>query len=97
MDFNISNVNKTCQLQCTHQNNGLLEKTKISTCFKNWKQNILHTLSLDPNYTPFLDGNVQWQKKTTTSPFRGFTDNGVNDPERKRKTKIKDQVSWISC
>lgn len=64
-----------------------LGKDETINTFQNWKQNILYTLSLDPNFAPFLVGNFQWQKKSKNAPYRGFTDDGEDVAERKRKTK----------
>lgn len=64
-----------------------LGKDETINTFQNWKQNILYTLSLDPNFAPFLVGNFQWQKKSKNAPYRGFTDDGEDVAERKRKNK----------
>lgn len=42
--------------------------------FRNWKENLIYTLSLDTSFKPFLKKNVTWGKDTTATPFRGFTD-----------------------
>ena len=44
--------------------------------FKNWKENLVYTLSLDTSFKPYLKDGVTWQKLTSTSPSRGFTDDG---------------------
>ena len=54
--------------------------------FENWRQNIQYTLSLDPNFAPFLVEGCQWGKKTKTSPLRGFVDDTDAVPADKRKT-----------
>ena len=42
--------------------------------FINWWQNLLYTLSLDPQFAPFLFEGVTWQKKSRANPLRSFTD-----------------------
>ena len=48
--------------------------------FKNWKENLCYTLSLDKSFTPFLKDGVTWQKHSTASPTRGFTDDTTGTP-----------------
>ena len=48
--------------------------------FKNWKENLVYTLSLDKAFTPLLKDNVTWSKHSTTSPNRGFTDDAAGTP-----------------
>ena len=70
--------------------------TKIETVnsFENWKQNLLYTLSLDPNFAPFLVDGVNWEKKTRNSPNRGLLDDGEEVAEANRRTR-QQKVSML--
>ena len=63
-----------------------LTKTETVTSFENWRQNLLYTLSLDAQFTPFLLDGAKWSKKTKKRPLRGFTDDGSSVPEASRRT-----------
>ena len=63
-----------------------LSKVETVNTFENWRQNLQYTLSLDPNFAPFLLEGCQWGKKTKTSPLRGFEDDTDAIPEARRKT-----------
>ena len=54
-----------------------LGKNETITSFEGWKQNLEYSLSLDPNFAPFLVTGATWEKKTNANPRRGF----VNDVE----------------
>ena len=45
----------------------------------------MYTLSLDSSFKPYLKNGVTWEKLTSVSPNRGFTDDGtdVTNPQRK--------------
>ena len=45
--------------------------------FKNWKENLVYTLSLDKSFAPFLKNGVTWQKQSTVAPTRGLTDDAA--------------------
>ena len=45
--------------------------------FKNWKENLVYTLSLDKAFAPLLKDNVTWLKHSTTAPNRGFADDAA--------------------
>ena len=66
-----------------------LSTNETVNSFENWKQNLLYTLSLDPNFAPFLVSDLQWAKLTKTNPHRNFTDDGQNVPEAQRRTKAQ--------
>ena len=53
-----------------------LTKDETINSFTSWKENLLYTLSLDANFSPFLEDGYTWNKKSTSSPNRGF----VSDP-----------------
>lgn len=64
-----------------------LTKIETVTSFENWRQNFMYTLSLDKNFAPFLVADTWWEKKTKTTPYRGFTDDDENIPEANWFTK----------
>ena len=66
-----------------------LTKTETVTSYENWRQNIVYTLSLDPNFSPFLVEGTTWTKKTAAAPLRGFTNDGEDVPRNSRRTAIK--------
>ena len=66
-----------------------LAKHETITSFEAWKQNIQYTLSLDMNFAAFLGDHVTWQKKSTTSPTRGFTNDDEDVPIARRRTAQK--------
>ena len=45
-----------------------------------------YTLSLDPNFAPFLILGASWEKLNIDSPLRGFVDNANDIPVVERKT-----------
>ena len=51
-----------------------LTSNETLNTFKNWKENLVYTLSLDASFKPFLKEGVTWEKLTSTTPSRGFTD-----------------------
>lgn len=63
-----------------------LTKNETINSFENWKQNLIYSLSLDPNFTPFLSDGSTWRKKTKAGPLRGFTNDGSSVPEASRHT-----------
>lgn len=71
-----------------------LSKNETVTSFENWKHNLVYTLSLDPNFAPFLGEDFQWDKKTKESPLRGFTTDGDDVPTARRRT-AEQKVSML--
>ncbi|MCG8111234.1 MAG: hypothetical protein N0E59_10785, partial [Candidatus Thiodiazotropha taylori] len=63
-----------------------LTKQETITSFEAWRQNLQYVLSLDPYFADFLVEGVTWQKKTATTAFRGFTNDGADVPEENRRT-----------
>ena len=63
-----------------------LTKNETITSFEAWRQNLQYTLSLDPNFASFLVEGASWLKKSSTTPLRGFADDGDNIPEVSRRT-----------
>lgn len=63
-----------------------LTKHETITSFESWRQNLQYTLSLDNNFAPFLVDGTKWTKKTSTTPLRGFSNDGEDEPEASRRT-----------
>jgi hypothetical protein len=63
-----------------------LTKQETITSFEAWRQNLQYTLSLDPNFAPFLIDVVTRLRKTTTAPLRGFDNDADTVPEARRRT-----------
>ena len=63
-----------------------LTKHETITSFEAWRHNLQYTLSLDPNFAPYLIDGVTWSKKTTTAPLRGLEDDAEPIPEAQRRT-----------
>ena len=63
-----------------------LTKNETITSFEAWRQNLQYTLSLDPNFAPFLVEGSTWLKKTSTTPLRGLEDDPETMPEAARRT-----------
>ena len=53
--------------------------------FKNWKENLVYTLSLDQSFAPYLKDGVTWGKLTSSTPSRGFTDDATTVANGKTK------------
>lgn len=53
-----------------------LSKIETVNSVENWRQNLKYTLSLDPNIADFLVDGYKWEKKTKSTPLRGFRDDG---------------------
>ena len=62
-----------------------LTRSETINSFNNWKENLIYTLSLDSNFSPYVKEGVTWGKKTTTAPNRGFTDDGTDVQNAKKK------------
>ena len=66
-----------------------LTKHETITSFEAWRHNLQYTLSLDPNFAPYLIDGVTWSKKTTTAPLRGLEDDAEPIPEAQRRTALE--------
>ena len=64
-----------------------LEPRETLNSYKNWKENLVYTLSLHSAFKPFLVPNATWGKLTTATPYRGLTDDGDTVPQNVRRTK----------
>ena len=62
-----------------------LSPSETLNTFKNWKENLVHTLSLDSSFKPFLKNDVTWEKHTSASPNRGFVDDDTTATNAKTK------------
>ena len=71
-----------------------LSKNETINSFKNWRQNLVYTLSLDTNFAPFLADGATWAKKTKVQPLPGFTDDGETVPLSRRKT-ARQKVNFL--
>lgn len=71
-----------------------LSKVETVNSFENWKQNLVYTLSLDPNFAPFLIEGTEWLKKSRDAPHRGFTNDGEEVPQARRRTR-EQKVSML--
>ena len=69
-----------------------LTKSETITSFESWRQNLLYSLSLDSNFATFLKDDFTWQKKSTTQPTRGLTDDGEAVAAESRKTAAQKLV-----
>ena len=63
-----------------------LTKRKTITSFEAWCHNLQYTLSIDPNFAPYIIDGVTWLKKTTTAPLHGFEDDADPIPGAQRRT-----------
>ncbi len=63
-----------------------LTKHETITSFEALRHNLQYTLSLNPNFAPYLIDGVTWSKKTTTAPLRGLEDDAEPIPEAQRRT-----------
>ena len=66
-----------------------LSKNETLNSFTNWKENLLYTLSLDSNYSPFLVDGFSWLKKSAATPTRGLTNDGESVPVSQRLTAVQ--------
>lgn len=46
-----------------------LTKVETVNSYENWRQNLLYTLSLDPNFLPYLEDGATWGKKPALTPI----------------------------
>ena len=72
-----------------------LTKTETLNTYNNWKANIIYTLSLDQNFTPFLANNATWEKETTANPNRGLQDDAADATNRKTKEQKVIQLNLM--
>ena len=47
--------------------------------FKNWKENLVYTLSLDKSFAPLMKDGVTWTKYSSLNPSRGFLDDETTE------------------
>ena len=61
-----------------------LTKKETVTSFESWKGNIMYHLTLNPNFTTFLQQDSKWEKSGVAN--RGLVNDADPIPENKRKT-----------
>ena len=66
-----------------------LTKQETITSFEAWRQNLQYILSLDPNFAVFLLEDTTWFRKTSSSPLRGFENDGEDVLEANRRTAAR--------
>ena len=62
-----------------------LTSNETLNSFKNWKENLVYTLSLDKSFAPFLKDGVTWGKQSSVNPTRGFQDDAADVTDKKTK------------
>ena len=72
----------------------LLIKNETVTSFQSWKENIIHVLSLDANFAPFLDADITWVRKSTNAPTKGLVDDISDVPTAARRTVVQKFYCW---
>ena len=70
-------------MAATAQKQWTLSEHESSTTLEAWKTNLMHSLSTEEAFSPFLQPNATWKKKTKKNPLRGFT-----GPDASEKTTI---------
>ena len=59
-------------MTATAQRQWALTENESNTTFEEWRTNLMSILSLEQAFTPFLQPDSKWGRKTKTSPLRGF-------------------------
>ena len=59
-------------MAATAQRQLALTENESNTTFEEWRTNLMSILSLEQAFTPFLQPDSKWGRKTKTSPLRGF-------------------------
>ena len=59
-------------MTATAQRQWTLTENESNTTFEAWKTNLMSILSLEQAFTPFLQPDAKWSRKTKTNPLRGF-------------------------
>ena len=67
----------------------LLTKDETINSFTNWKENLLYTLSLDSNFSSYLEDGITWGKKSSANANRGFTDDPIDEGNPNTRTAIQ--------
>ena len=70
-----------------------LTRSETINSFENWRANLLYVLSLDPNFTQFLEDGFTWRKKSQGIAHRGLADDGEAVPEADRRTAAQKAAS----
>ena len=51
-----------------------LSKYESYETYSIWREDLLESLSEEEIFVPYLAKDFKWRKKTSTNPYRGFTD-----------------------
>ena len=65
----------------------VLTETESITSFANWQSNIQYYLSLNNEFSPYLEAT--WQKKSVSVANRGYTDDDDTVEAAVRKTAVQ--------
>ena len=66
-------------MAATAQKQWTLSEHESSTTLEACKTNLMHSLATEEAFSPFLQPNAAWKKKTKKSPLRGFTGPDVSE------------------
>ena len=66
-----------------------LMKNESITTFETWRQNLQYSLSLDPNFAPFLADDFTWLKKSSAAAQRGLPSDEEDVPATRRRTSFQ--------
>ena len=64
-----------------------LGQNETISSYESWKNNLIHCLSLDQNYAPFLEAT--WERKSRNHKHRAFTDDGAEVPHADRRSSTQ--------
>ena len=70
-----------------------LTRNETITSFEHWRQNLIHVLTLDPLFAPFLADGTTWQRKTAGNRNRGLQDDVAPVPAEYRRTAVEKNAS----
>ena len=72
-----------------------LGKSETVNSFEHWRQNLLYTLTLDTNFSHFLEDGFTWEKKTKANPLRGLQDIPGDTDHTHPKSTAQQQASLL--
>ena len=65
-----------------------LTENETLSSFDNWRQTLLYSFSLDPQFSEFLAEDAKWEKKNTAGSTRGLEDDAAGDKKRTKEQKV---------
>ena len=65
-----------------------LTENETLSSFDNWRQTLLYSFSLDPQFSEFLAEDAKWEKKNTAGSTRGLVDDTAGDKKRTKEQKV---------